>query len=56
VMPNNDGTIENGSMQVFPELRDPAHWVQVWLKARSRLAEHEPGAFNRWDTKSPLRA
>lgn len=55
-MPYSEATIENGSMQVFPELRDPAHWVQMWLEARSSLAERQAAAFNRWDAKSPLRA
>jgi ectoine hydroxylase-related dioxygenase (phytanoyl-CoA dioxygenase family) len=33
---------------------DPAEWRNGWLETRSRLADHEVPAFNRWDPNSPL--
>jgi ectoine hydroxylase-related dioxygenase (phytanoyl-CoA dioxygenase family) len=35
------------------ELHDPVAWRDLWVEARSSLAERENPKFNRWDPNSP---
>ena len=42
------GFIARSAAHPESALRDPAAWAQLWYDARTRLAEQENPAFNRW--------